>query len=136
MGHSYNHGLVTSMKGAAIEAVRIVDLDEALGATIVEQSAAGFVASAVADTGIVTVQLAAPYPPRLVVCIPKMSTANATTDIITASYVEDSYDSEAGTFEVALMNDDDSGAPAAASPAATDELHILMVFCRYNGLSA
>lgn len=135
MGHSYNHGLVTSMKGAAIEAVRITGLDSADN-TIADQSAAGFVASSAIDTGIVTVQLAAPYPPRLVVCLPKLSRADATEDILTASYVEDSYDPDAGTFDIAISNDDDSGAPIAGSPTATNELHVLMIFCRYTGLPA
>lgn len=133
MGHSYNHGLVTSMKGAAIEAVRITDLDSASN-TIAEQSASGFVASSAIDTGVVTVQLAAPYPPRLVVCIPKMSGASATEDILTARYVEDSYDADAGTFEIAISNDDDSGAPIAGSPSSANELHVLMMFCRYTAL--
>lgn len=133
MGHSYNHGLVTSGKGLTIEAVRITDLDTA-DCTVDEQASSGFVASAAIATGIVTVQLAGPYPPRMVVCIPKISTATATEDIITARYVEDSYDADAGTFEIALSNDDDSGAPAAASPTADNELHVIMMFCRYTTL--
>jgi hypothetical protein len=133
MGHSYNHGMVTSMKGAAIEAVRITNLDAADN-DIADQSASGLVASSAISSGLVTVQLAAPYPPRLVVCIPSLSGVSTTTDLGFARYVDDSYDADAGTFEIALSNDDDAGAPAALSPSATLELHILMVFCRYTSL--
>lgn len=133
MGHSYNHGLVTSMKGAAIEAVRIVGMDDATP-SVDEGCGAGLVDSVALAAGVVTVQLAAPYPPKLIVCIPSYSAAAATTDIITARYVTDSYDETAGTFQIALSNDDDAGAPIAASPGATDELHLLLVFGRYNGI--
>jgi hypothetical protein len=133
MGHSYNHGLVTSMKGATIEAVRITDLDAADN-VVAEQSASGLVASSAIASGLVTVQLAAPYPPRLVVCLPALSGATTTTDLAFARYVDDSYDADAGTFQIALSNDDDTGAPLALSPSATVELHILMIFCRYTGI--
>ena len=133
MGHSYNHGLVTSMKGATIEAVRITDLNTADN-TIAEQSASGFVESSAIATGLVTVQLAAPYPPRLVVCIPKLSGASTTASLLEARYVDDSYDATAGTLQIAISDDDDSGAPAAGSPGATDELHVIMMFCRYTVL--
>lgn len=133
MGHSYNHGMVTSGKGMAFEAVRIVGMDTS-PCTVDEQASSGLVDSVTISSGLVTVQLAGPYPPRLVACIPAYSTASTTTDIITASYVTDSYDADAGTLQIALSNDDDSGAPIAASPGATDELHLLMVFCRYTAL--
>ncbi len=133
MGHSYNHGLVTSMKGAAIEAFRVTDMDSS-PCTVAEQCASGLVSSVTISSGLVTVQLAAPYPPRLVICQPTYSGTTTTTDIITARYVEDSYDPDAGTFDIALSNDDDSGAPAAGSPAAADELHVLLIMRRYSAL--
>lgn len=133
MGHSYNHGMVTSGKGMAFEACKITVMNTA-NCTIDEQASSGFVESAAIASGLVTVQLAGPYPPRLVACIPAYSGASTTADIVTARYVDNSYDATNGTLQIALSNDDDSGAPAAGSPGATDELHLLMVFCRYTVL--
>ena len=134
MPYQYNHGLVTPMKGAAIQAARIVDLDSAT-CTIAEQSAAGFLSSVTIAAGLITVTVNGPRPPRLVACIPTYSTSATTDDIITARYVEDSWDADAGTFQIALSDDDDAGAPIAGAPASpTEELHLVMVFCRYTVL--
>jgi hypothetical protein len=133
MGHSYNHGMVTSMKGPAFEAFRVSAMD-ASPCTIEEQCASGVVSAVTIASGLVTVQLVAPYPPKLVICQPTYTGTSTTTDIITARYVENSYDATAGTLQIALSNDDDSGAPAAASPAADDELHVFCIFRRYNTL--
>lgn len=133
MGHSYNHGLVTSLKGAAFEAVRFTAMN-ASPITIEEQCGSGLVASATIASGLVTVQLAMPYPPGVVVVIPAYTGTSPTTDIISARYVENSYSASTGQFQIALSNDDDAGAPVAASPAATDELHIAMVFRRYTAI--
>jgi len=134
MGHSYNHGLVTSTKGAAIEICRVTGMNTS-PCTIEEQLGSGVVSSVTISSGLVTVQLAAPYPPRLGVCIPGYTGATTTTDIISARYVQNSYNATTGQFTVALSNDDDSGAPAAASPAAAEELHLLMVFGRYSTIT-
>jgi hypothetical protein len=135
MGHSYNHGLVTSMKGAAFEAIRITGMNTS-PCTISEQCASGFVSSATIAAGVVTLQFAAPYPPKMVVCIPGYSSDDAVTDIITARVDSGSYNATTGQLVINLSNDDDAGAPIAASPAAADELHLFMVFKRYTGLSA
>lgn len=129
--HAYNHGLVTSMKGPAIEAVRITGLNSS-PCTIAEQCRSNFVLSATIASGVVTIQLNLPYPPALIGCWPAVSSDDATTDIITARYDAASYNATAGTLVINLSNDDDAGAPAAASPSATDELHVLMLFRRYT----
>lgn len=135
MGHSYNHGLVTSMKGAAFEAVRVSGMNTA-NCTIEEQGASGLFSAVTIASGLLTFQMRGPYPPKLIVCIPAYSGTSTTTDIITARYVENSYNATTGQFQIALSNDDDSGAPAAASPAAADELHVFLVMGRYAGLPA
>lgn len=137
MGHSYNHGLVTSLKGAAIEAIRITGLDGAPGAsatvTIAEQCNAGLVSSVLhTDTGIYTLQFSAPYPPKILICIPECSQADGTTDLIHAAYKSGSYNATTGQLIIFLENDDDSGAPVLVDGGATDELHVLMMFRRYN----
>lgn len=132
MGHSENQGLVTPMKGAILAAVRVVDLTED-DCTVAEDLGAGLVESVSNDsTGIYTVQLAVPYPPVLCVCLPKLSNPDGTTDLRDATYQEDSYDADAGTFVIQISNDDDSGAPVLADPDTNAELHLWMVFGRYT----
>lgn len=139
MGHSYNHGLVTSLKGAALEAIRVTGLNGAPGAsatvTIAEQCSSGFVSSVLhTATGIYTLQFAAPYPPRLVVAHADCTNANGTTDLIFAQVKSASYNATTGQLIVFLMNDDDSGAPVLVDGGATDELHVTMIFRRYTTL--
>lgn len=133
MGYSYNHGLVTAMKGAAIQAARITGLNSS-PCTVAEQANAGFISSATISSGVVTLQLEAPYPPGLVIALAQVSSDDATTDIITARVDAGGYDATAGTLIINLSDDDDSGAPIAASPSSTDELHVLMVFKRYTNI--
>lgn len=131
MGYSYNHGLVTANKGMGLVVCVITDLTED-DCTVDEDFGAGFVASVSNDSaGVYTVQLAAPYPPKLKV-LPMLSVPDGTTDLRFARYETDSYDSEAGTFTVNIMDDDDSGAPALADPDATDELLLVMFPGRYT----
>ena len=131
MGYSYNHGLVTANKGIAITVVRITDLTED-DCTVAEDLGAGLVTGVEnTETGKYTVQLAAPYPPKLFV-IPDISNADGVTDLRFATYETDSYDSEAGTFVVNISNDDDTTAPVLADPGATDELVLLIIAGRYT----
>lgn len=137
MGHSYNHGLVTSLKGAAIEAIRITALSTAPGvgvtATVAEQCNSGFVSSVKHEaTGTYVLQLAAPYPPKLVVCHADCSQADGITDLRFAQYKSASYNATTGQLTILVMNDDDAGAPVLADGGATDELHVTMIFRRYN----
>lgn len=139
--HSYNHGLVTSTKGLAIEAAKITALDVAAGTgsthycTVAEQGNSNLIAHVEhTSTGIYTVQLNLPYPPALVICIPSISSTSATTDLIHARYTDGSYSATAGTFEIELINDDDSGAGVAVAGGSANELHLLMMFRRYTNV--
>ena len=142
MSYSYNHGLVTPMKGAVIAAVKITELEVGAGGTaigadcVIKQAGAGFVSSVEHDaTGVYIIKLAAPYPPALLFCDPRISAAATTTDILTARYDSGSYDPATGWLTINVSDDDDSGAPIAADGLDTDELHVLMVFTRYSTLA-
>ncbi len=135
MGYSYNHGLVTPMKGAVIFAARIKDLDEADGddCTVADQGSAGYISSVEHDaTGVYIIKLAAPYPPRLIACFPQISSAGATDDLRFARYDVDGYDEETGWITIHVTNDDDAGAGVAADGSATDELHVMLIMARYS----
>jgi hypothetical protein len=136
--HSYNHGLVTSSKGMAIEFVKVTGLDVAAAADAectVNDGYSNLINSCVhGATGVYTFTLNKPYPPRLLMCVPTVSSTSATTDLIHARYNNGSYSSTAGTFEVHLVNDDDSGAGVAVAGGANDELMLVLVFERYKSL--
>lgn len=132
MGHSYNNGLHTTSKGITVDALRVTGLDTS-PCTIAEDCKSGLVSGVTkGETGTYTFQLTKPYPPKLVLCHPDISCAAVTTDILTARYKDNSYDSTAGTFVVFVSNDDDSGAPVAADGASTNELHVFLMFNRYT----
>lgn len=134
MGHSYNNGLHTTSKGITIDAVRIKGLNNGGTPTVAEDCKSGLISSVSKSvTGTVVLQLSQPYPPKLVICIPKMSNSDGTTDIVHAEVKETGYDATAGTLTIFLENDDDSGAPVLVdAPSATAELHVLMMFNRYT----
>jgi hypothetical protein len=131
MGHQYNHGLVTSMKGPAIEAFRLTGMNVA-ACTIEDQCKSGLVASAAILTGVVTVQFSLPYPPAIVACTVSYSSLSALDDIITARPRLNGYNAATGQLIIDLSNDDDVTSPAAATPAASDELNVIAVFRRYT----
>jgi hypothetical protein len=128
--HSYNHGIVTSAKGLALESVTITGMD-ASPCTVDEQFNSNLVDEVTISTGVVSIQLNAPYPPRCK-AIAGYTSALATTDIITPRVKSDGYDADTGILTVYLSNDDDSGAPVAASPAAADELTVFLMCGRYT----
>lgn len=136
--HSYNHGLVTSSKGMAIEFVKVTGLNITPAADAectVDDGKAGLVTSVIhSATGVYNFTLSKPYPPALLLCIPAISNADGTTDLRFPAYDSATYSASAGTFTINLMNDDDSGAPVLAAGGATDELHVLLVFKRYTTL--
>lgn len=136
--HSYNHGLVTSSKGLAIEFVKLTGLDVTPAADAeltVDDGHSNLVDTAItAATGVIDIQLNKPYPPSLVACIPSISASAATQDLIHARYVDGSYDATEGTLQVVLTNDDDSGAGVAVAGGADNELHMILVFQRYTNL--
>jgi hypothetical protein len=132
MGYSYNHGLVTPMKGPAIVSAKVTGLDGATQ-TIADQCRAGFYTAVTKGaTGVYTFQLSLPYPPALVACHPSISNADGITDIRIPAYKTGSYNATTGQFIVLVMNDDDVGAPVLADGSATDELHVTCVFRRYT----
>lgn len=138
MGHSYNHGLVTSSKGLAIEFVKVTGLNVSPGASAtctVDDGDSGLVFKVVhSATGVYDFTLVKPYPPKLLACIPTISSTSATTDLIHPRYDNGSYSASAGTFSVHLVNDDDSGAGVAVAGGANDELMLVLVFNRYSNL--
>lgn len=136
--HSYNHGLVTSSKGAAIEFVKLTGLNVAPGATSTSNLVVNDVRSGLLEyarhtaTGVYTFQLTLPYPPSLVICQPQLSNADGITDLLHPSYRSASYNATTGQFIVQVTNDDDVGAGVLAAGNATDELHLILVFRRYT----
>ena len=135
--HSYNHGLVTSSKGMAIEFVKVTTLDETPGAAVeatVEDGNSNLILKVIhSATGTFDFYLNKPYPPSLLLCSPVMSTAAGTTDQF-STYKSGSYSATTGIFTVFLSDDDGDGTPALADGAATDEMHVTLVFSRYTTL--
>lgn len=136
--HSYNHGLVTSSKGMAIEFVKVTGLDVAPGASAactVDDANSNLVLSVIhSATGVYDFTLNKPYPPSLLAVIPAISSTSATTDLIHPRYDNESYSASAGTFSIHLINDDDAGAGVAVAGGADDELMVILVFGRYTTL--
>jgi hypothetical protein len=136
--HSYNHGLVSSAKGAALQFAVVSNLDIAPAADAecdVSDFASNFVESVIhSATGVLDVQLRQPFPADLH-CIPSISASAATQDLIHARYVDGSYDATDGTFQVVLTNDDDAGAGVAVAGGAANELVLLMICQRYTTLA-
>jgi hypothetical protein len=136
--HSYNHGLVTSSKGVAIEFVKITGLDVAPAADAectVADGNSNLISSCIhGATGVYTITLNKPYPPRLLACIPSISSTSAVTDLVHARYNNGSYSASAGTLEIHLVNDDDAGAGVAVAGGANDELMLVLAFERYTNI--
>lgn len=136
MGHSYNHGLVTSSKGLAIEFVKVTALNVSTGQNCtVDDGDSGLILKCVhTATGIYTFTMTKPYPPKVLLVSPDITSTSPTTDLIHARYTEGSYNATAGTFEVHLINDDDVGPGVAVDGSATNQLHLMLVFNRYKNL--
>lgn len=136
--HSYNHGLVTSSKGMAIEFVKVTGLDVAPGAAAectVDDGNSNLVESVIhSATGVYDFQLNLPYPPSVVAVIPAISSTSAVTDLIHPRYDNGSYNATTGTFSVHLVNDDDVGPGVAVAGGANDELMLILVFGRYTNI--
>jgi hypothetical protein len=130
MGHAYNYGLTTSGKAVALERVKI-NVGAAGAVSSFDQAGAGLVASiSHPATGRYVIQLAPPFPPRLVACNPRMSAALLTSAILNARYKNASYSATTGQLEIMVSN----ATPAAADPASGDEIHVDMEFCRLNSI--
>jgi len=133
MGHSYNHGLVTSSKGLAVEFIKVTGLNTT--PCTVDDGDSGLVLSCThGATGIYTFTLTKPYPPKLHLVIPVISSTSATTDLIHARWTDSNYSATAGTFEIHLINDDDSGAGVAVDGSSANVLNLILVFNRYKNL--
>jgi hypothetical protein len=134
--HSYNHGLVTSTKGMAIEVAVVTDLDVAPAADAectVDDYNSNLIQSVIhSATGVYDVQLNKPYPPALTV-MPSLSVLGTTVDLQSVGYMGD-YDADAGTFSVVISNDDDVDAPVAQDGYADTELTLLIFAKRYTNI--
>lgn len=128
--HAYNMGLATSMKGGAVEAVRVTF--GASGApTLVDKGKSNLVLSvAKTATGRYTFTLNKPYPAYLVALEPSLSAATTTGAFKFARYLEASYSATAGTFEVDIC--DTVGTPALVDPTSGTALDLVLVFQRYK----
>lgn len=130
--HSYNHGLVTSGKGLAIEAVRVT-FGASGAVTYVDTAKSNLFASVVkTNTGRYTFTLNKPYAPKLVSVVPAgaLSCVNAAGAVQFARYVEGSYSATAGTFEVDVSGP--ASAPAAVDPTSGTAMDLVLVFQRYT----
>jgi len=131
MGHSYNNGLHTTSKGVTYDVIRVTGLTVANGqlCTIAEDVKSGLVASVThTGTGVYTFQLSAPFPPKYAQIRAQLSCAAANSAILNARYQDASYNATTGQFIVNVTNN----TPAAADPAATNELMVEMSFNRYT----
>lgn len=131
MGHAYNNGLHTTSKGITYDSVRVTGLTVANGqlCTIAEDAKSGLIASVThTGTGVYTFQLSVPFPPKVVEIRPVLSAAAANSAILVARYQDASYNATTGQFIINVTN----ATPAAADPAATNELMVHMAFNRYS----
>lgn len=126
-------GMSTDMRGVVIDAVRVTF--GASGApTLVDAGKSGLLDAttpvAKTATGRYTFQLSPNYYHDVVAVLPKLSCVAANGARLDARYVEDSYDPDAGTFEVDVSD----ATPAAADPTSGTSMSLLIVFQRYTNL--
>jgi hypothetical protein len=130
MGHAYNYGMVGSSKGLAVETLRLVCTDGSGTLSVAEDGKAGLVSAVTRNAqGDYTVQLAKPYPPKIVTIQGEASTAGKTTASVNVRYKTASYDATAGTFS--FFTSDGAGT-SAVDPANAQEIHLLVIFRRYT----
>lgn len=130
MGHSYNHGLVTSAKGAAFEQIRLVATDGAGALAIAQDCGAGLVSTITRNgQGDYTLQLSKPYPPKLITANATVSCATKTTATTQARMKTAGYDATLGQLTFFFS---DAAGTAAADPASGQEIHLNIEFRRYT----
>lgn len=126
-------GWSTDMRGVVVDALR-VSFGASGAPTLVDEGKTGLLDSdapvAQTATGRYTFQLSRNYYHSVVAVLPKLSCVAANGAILEARYVEDSYDSEAGTFEVDVSD----ATPVAADPTSGTSLSLVVVFQRYTNL--
>ncbi len=132
MGHSPKQNLASDMLGAVIDACRVTI--GATGApTLVDGGKSGLLSSVVRNSaGLYTFQLAPNYYKALIAVLPVLSCISGTGAVNTVRYVEGSYSSSAGTFQLVVT--DDEATPAAADPTNGVAIDLVMVFQRYTNL--
>lgn len=129
MGHSYNHGLVTSQKGMAHETIMCSFSSGA--ATLIDNGKSGLFSTTIAHpaTGRYTFTIIAPIPPKLVGNpVPAISAISVTGAVVLPRYVEGSYSASAGTFEIAFCNT----SATAVDPTDGTRLTLILEFQRYT----
>ena len=130
MGYMYNHGLVTSAKGASWEQFRLKCTDGSGTLVMDEDCGSGMVASITRNSqGNYTIQLNKPYPPKVIVVDATIAPASGTTAALIARYSRASYSAANGTFTLFVST---SAGTAVADPAQNDEVHISVNYRRYT----
>lgn len=130
MGHAYNYGVVTSAKGFTTECIRLKCTDGSGTLIIDEDCGAGLISSVSrSSAGLYVLQLAVPYPPKVIQVSPTLAPASQTTATLTCRYLRGSYSATAGTLSIAVSNAAGTG---ATDPANGDEIHIDLNFRRYT----
>ena len=130
MGHAYNFGIVTSAKGITYEAIRLRWINAQTAWTVDEDCGAGLIASVTTQaTGDFLLNLAKPYPAKIVYFSPEMAAATNTAAAIVARGKNASYSLTNGTYEFFTSN---SAGTGAVNPNDQDECHIVLGFRRYT----
>jgi hypothetical protein len=127
--HSYNHGIVTSAKGVALENFNVaIGAAGAVGAIL--QSSSNLVASVVRTSiGLYTVQLNTPYPPRLSACHVSFAQAVPGADTVIGYLTQGSYNATTGQFTISVS---DLEIPAADDPPNPSTMFVTLIFDRYT----
>ena len=130
MGYMYNHGLVTTAKGASWEQFRLKCTDGSGTLVMDEDCGSGMVASMTRNSaGNYTIQLNKPYPPKVIQVDANIPAATATTAVTLARYVRGSYSATTGQWTLSVTNAAGTG---AQDPANGDEIHVSINFRRYT----
>lgn len=132
MGHSYNQGVRTSNRGSAIEAFRVTFAGGAGAPTLVDNGKAGLLSVVRTSAGLYTFTIGVPVPPKFIAVLCGLSCVNATGAVRTARYIEGSYNASAGTFQIAVT--DDEATPAAIDPTDNTALDVVLVTQVYTTL--
>lgn len=130
MGYMYNHGLVTSAKGASWEQLRLVCSDGSGTLIVAEDCGSGLIASVTRlAQGDYKLVFNKPYPPKIITCIAQHQPATKTTGLLNVRAKLSGYDSTNGTIEFFVSGADGT---AAADPAQNDEISVIFNMRRYT----
>lgn len=129
MGHTYNHGMVTSQKGNAYEVIRCTFSGGA--ATLVDNGKSGICSTTISHpaTGRYVFQLVAPWPPKVIGDpTAELSCISVTGALLTPRYVAGSFSATTGQFEIAICNT----SATATDPTDGTALTITLNMQRYT----